>query len=222
MAGFLRSVSCCSCSAPPRQRSLHPERSRPPIPWSSCRHWATRSFAIGCALSFCLGVGLFGSVYLMPVFLAYVRHHDAFEIGTIMLVTGVSQLVTAPIAGMLESRFDPRWLSAAGFGLFALGLACSAFQSRVADFDEMFWPQVLARRRHHVLPAAADAAGARRIDRRTGARRKRPVQPDAKPRRCDRHRIDRYHPLWPHRRTRRSAARPADRGRRHGGAGDRA
>ena len=35
-----------------------------------------------------LGVGLFGSVYLMPVFLAFVRGHDAFEIGTIMLVTG--------------------------------------------------------------------------------------------------------------------------------------
>jgi MFS transporter, DHA2 family, multidrug resistance protein len=101
------------------------------------------SFAIGCALSFCLGVGLFGSVYLMPVFLAYVRRHDAFEIGTIMLVTGVSQLVTAPIAGALESRLDPRWLSAAGFGLFALGLGSSALQSRVADFDEMFWPQVL-------------------------------------------------------------------------------
>jgi MFS transporter, DHA2 family, multidrug resistance protein len=103
----------------------------------------TVPFAIGCILSFCLGVGLFGSVYLMPVFLAYVRNHDAFEIGTVMLVTGVAQLVTAPIAGAMESRFDPRWLSAAGFGLFALGLGCSAFQSRVADFDEMFWPQVL-------------------------------------------------------------------------------
>jgi DHA2 family multidrug resistance protein len=102
-----------------------------------------RSFAIGCALSFCLGVGLFGSVYLMPVFLAYVRHHDAFEIGTIMLVTGVAQLVTAPVAGALESRYDPRLLSAAGFALFALGLGCSAWQSRLADFDEMFWPQVL-------------------------------------------------------------------------------
>jgi MFS transporter, DHA2 family, multidrug resistance protein len=102
-----------------------------------------RSFAVGCALSFCLGVGLFGSVYLMPVFLAYVRRHDAFEIGTIMLVTGVSQLLAAPIAGSLESRLDPRWLSAAGFGLFTLGLGCSAFQSRIADFDEMFWPQVV-------------------------------------------------------------------------------
>jgi DHA2 family multidrug resistance protein len=103
----------------------------------------TRSFAIGCALSFCLGIGLFGSVYLMPVFLAFVRRHDAFEIGTIMLVTGTAQLIAAPIAGALDSRLDARWLSAAGFALFAMGLACSAFQSRLADFDEMFWPQVV-------------------------------------------------------------------------------
>jgi len=102
-----------------------------------------RDFAIGCALSFCLGVGLFGSVYLMPVHLAYVRRHDAFEIGTIMLVTGIAQLLTAPVAGALESRCDPRKLSAFGFGLFVLGLGLSALQSRVADFDEMFWPQVL-------------------------------------------------------------------------------
>src|SRR5579872_364838 len=102
-----------------------------------------RAFAVGCGLSFCLGVGLFGSVYLMPVFLAYVRRHDAFEIGTIMLVTGVAQLISAPVAGLLESRLDPRKLSAFGFALFALGLGFSAWQSRTADFDEMFLPQVL-------------------------------------------------------------------------------
>jgi MFS transporter, DHA2 family, multidrug resistance protein len=104
---------------------------------------SARVFAVGCGLSFCLGVGLFGSVYLMPVFLAYVRRHDAFEIGTIMLVTGVAQLIAAPVAGYLESRLNPRKLSAFGFALFAIGLGLSAWQSRVADFDEMFWPQVL-------------------------------------------------------------------------------
>ena len=102
-----------------------------------------RSFALGCLLSFCLGVGLFGSVYLMPVFLAFVRGHDAFEIGTIMLVTGVAQLVTAPFAAALESRIGARSLTAVGFLLFVAGLGASAFQSRAADFDEMLWPQIL-------------------------------------------------------------------------------
>jgi DHA2 family multidrug resistance protein len=102
-----------------------------------------RSFALGCALSFCLGVGLFGSVYLMPVFLAFVRGQDAFEIGTIMLVTGIAQLVTAPFAAFLESRIGARSLTAAGFALFAIGLGLSYFQPRTADFDEMFWPQII-------------------------------------------------------------------------------
>jgi DHA2 family multidrug resistance protein len=103
----------------------------------------SRGFAVGCGLSFCLGVGLFGSVYLMPVFLAFVRGHEAYEIGGIMLVTGTAQLVAAPIAGALTNRLDPRYLSAAGFALFTVGLGLSATQSRVADFHEMVWPQLI-------------------------------------------------------------------------------
>ncbi len=102
-----------------------------------------RSFALGCVLSFCLGVGLFGSVYLMPVFLGFVRGHDAFEIGTIMLVTGTAQLVAAPIAAILESRLGARLLTAIGFALFALGLGLSYLQPRTAGFDAMFWPQIV-------------------------------------------------------------------------------
>ncbi|HNB28129.1 MAG TPA: MDR family MFS transporter [Alphaproteobacteria bacterium] len=104
---------------------------------------ADRDFALGCWLSFILGIGLFGSVYLMPVFLGLVRLHSAFEIGEVMLVTGVAQLLMAPIAVTLERRVDARLLSAAGFALFGIGLACSYFQTWETDFAQMFWPQVI-------------------------------------------------------------------------------
>jgi len=104
---------------------------------------ADRNFAISCVLSFLLGIGLYGSVYLMPVFLGFVRGHDSLEIGTIMLVTGLAQLATAPLAVQLERRLDARLLTAAGFALFAMGLGLSAFQTRLSDYDDMFWPQVL-------------------------------------------------------------------------------
>jgi DHA2 family multidrug resistance protein len=120
------------------KRTLH--AAHPVVQLSTLKR---RPFAAGCALSFCLGVGLFGSVYLMPVFLAFVRGRDAFEIGTIMLVTGIAQLVTAPFATILESRVGARALTAGGFVLFALGLGLSALQPRTADFGEMFWPQVI-------------------------------------------------------------------------------
>jgi DHA2 family multidrug resistance protein len=100
-------------------------------------------FAVGCLLSFVLGIGLFGSVYMMPVFLFYVRGHSALEIGEIMLVTGMAQLATAPIAVALEQRVDARLLAAAGFALFGLGLGLSAFQTHTTDFAGMFWPQTI-------------------------------------------------------------------------------
>jgi DHA2 family multidrug resistance protein len=104
---------------------------------------ADRNFAIGCWLSFTLGIGLYGSVYLMPVFLAFAREHGPLEIGRIMLVTGVAQLVTAPIAVELERRVDGRILMLGGFSLFAVGLGLSAFQTWETDFDGMLLPQIL-------------------------------------------------------------------------------
>ena len=116
---------------------------RSPKPLVDLRTFRDRNFSIGCLLSFVLGMGLFGSVYLMPVFLAYVRAHNALEIGKIMLVTGVAQLAVAPVAAFLVRRVDDRLLTALGFLVFGIGLALSSAQSRITDFDEMFWPQVI-------------------------------------------------------------------------------
>jgi MFS transporter, DHA2 family, multidrug resistance protein len=58
-------------------------------------------------------------------------------------VTGVVQLLMAPVAVALEQRADARLLTAFGFALFAIGLGMSAFQTPQTDYNEMFWPQVL-------------------------------------------------------------------------------
>lgn len=104
---------------------------------------ADRNFALGCWFSFILGLGLYASVYLMPVFLGLVRTLEPFDIGKVMLVTGVAQLLAAPIAVEIEKRCDPRWLTAFGFALFAVGLGLSYFQTFETDFDQMFWPQII-------------------------------------------------------------------------------
>jgi len=112
-------------------------------PIAELRLFRERNFLVGCVMSFALGVGLFGSVYLMPVFLAFVRGHGALEIGRIMLVTGATQLLVAPIAVELDKRMDSRLLSALGFLTFGIGLGLSGFQTPATDYDQMFWPQVV-------------------------------------------------------------------------------
>jgi DHA2 family multidrug resistance protein len=116
---------------------------RSAYPIVELRSFADRNFTIGCILSFVLGIGLFGSTYLMPFFLGLVRGHGALEIGETMLVTGSAQLAVAPVAVALERRLDPRLLTVFGFLLFAGGLGMSAFQTRETDFAEMLIPQIL-------------------------------------------------------------------------------
>ena len=130
-------------------------------------NFADRNFLIGSILSFVLGIGLFGSVYLMPVFLAFVRNHDALEIGRTMLVTGIAQLIAAPIAVQLEKRMDPRLLSFMGFAVFMIGIFMSSFQDPRTDFDGMFWPQVVrgAAIMFCLLPPTRLALGALSKDR---------------------------------------------------------
>ena len=60
-----------------------------------------------------------------------------------MLVTGLAQLATAPVAVALERRVDARLLTGFGFGLFALGLGLSCKQTIETDFNEMLVPQVM-------------------------------------------------------------------------------
>ena len=112
-------------------------------PLVELRCFADRHFTIGCVLSFVLGFGLFGSTYLMPFFLGLVRDHGPLRIGEIMLVTGLAQLATAPLAVYAERRVDPRWLTAFGFALFAIGLLMSAHQTAQTDFADMLIPQMV-------------------------------------------------------------------------------
>jgi len=114
-----------------------------PHPVVDLRALADRRFAVGSLLSFVLGIGLFGSIYLMPVFLAFVRGHDSLQIGRIMLVTGIAQLAAAPVAVFLEQKIGARLLCGGGFVVFAIGLGMSGFQTETTDFAGMVWPQAV-------------------------------------------------------------------------------
>ena len=112
-------------------------------PFVDLRRFRNRAFALGCALSFVFGMGLYGSVYMLALFLGLVRGHTPLVIGEIMMVSGAAQLVTAPVAALLETRMNARLLTAIGFATFGLGLFANGLATPQSDFWGLFWPQIL-------------------------------------------------------------------------------
>ena len=112
-------------------------------PFVDLRRFSQPLYALGSSLSFVLGMGLYGSVYLLALFLGLVRGHSPLVIGEIMIVSGAAQLVTAPLAAWAETRANTRLLAFAGFTLFAAGLLTNAHATAESDFWALFWPQVL-------------------------------------------------------------------------------
>ncbi len=107
------------------------------------RAFSDRNFAAGCAASFVLGIGLYGLTYLYPVYLGRVRGYSALQIGETMFVSGLCMFVTAPIAGRLSGRVDPRIMMALGFTGFAAGTFLVTGLTKDWDFGELLLPQVL-------------------------------------------------------------------------------
>ncbi len=112
-------------------------------PFVDLRRFSNIAFAAGCLFSFVLGLGLYGSIFLMSLFLGLVREHEPLVIGEILMVTGVAQLLTAPVSAWAETRAPPRLLTALGFGLFGAGLLANGFMAPQSDVAALFWPQVL-------------------------------------------------------------------------------
>lgn len=107
------------------------------------RAFTDRNFAVGSIFSFGMGIGLYGLTYLYPVYLGRIRGYSALQIGETMFVTGICMFLTAPIAGRLSTKIDPRWMMAAGFFGFALGTWQVTGLTHDWDFWELFVPQVL-------------------------------------------------------------------------------
>src|SRR6476660_1604572 len=107
------------------------------------RTFADRNFGIGCLISFCVGIGLYGLTYMYPRYLAEVRGYSALMIGETMFVTGITMFLIAPVIGRLLTIIDLRLIIAFGLITFAIGSWQMTWITKDYDFWELFVPQVL-------------------------------------------------------------------------------
>ncbi|MBX6741791.1 MAG: DHA2 family efflux MFS transporter permease subunit [Acetobacteraceae bacterium] len=111
-----------------------------PEPIVELRAFRDRNFLMGCLFSGVIGVGLYGLVYVLPLFLARVRGFDSLQIGNTLFITGACMFLSAPLAGRLARVLDLRMMLACGFLLFALSCWWIAHLTNQSGFWEMAAP----------------------------------------------------------------------------------
>jgi predicted MFS family arabinose efflux permease len=78
-----------------------------------------RAFAMGGTVAFIYGMALFGSTYLVPVFMQEALHLPPSQAGAVLLPAGLVLAVTIPIAGRLADRIAVSRMVSAGLVLLA-------------------------------------------------------------------------------------------------------
>ncbi len=113
----------------------------PVVNFKILRH---RSFAIGIFTSFALGVALYGSTFIFPVFCQNILGFTAKQTGLILLPGGCATILCMPFVGnMLKKGIPAQFLSAGGFIMFFIFcwmLYGSTLQSGTGDF---WWPLII-------------------------------------------------------------------------------
>ena len=87
-------------------------------PLVDLRLFARRNFGLGSIVNFALGIGLYGVVFILPLYLGQVHGYDASQIGTVLIWLGLPQLLVIPLVPKLMKLVDTRIIIGVGVLFF--------------------------------------------------------------------------------------------------------
>jgi len=104
-------------------------------PLVNLRVLANAQFAAAAAVACSFGAGLFGSTYLVPLFVQTVQHFTPLAAGLLLMPAGLLMGAFMPVAGYMSDRFPARQMIVTGLLCFAL----SSYWLGKVDANISFW-----------------------------------------------------------------------------------
>src|SRR5580765_4532792 len=103
----------------------------------------SRQLAAGVSLGLCLGFALYGSVFILPVFLQQLLQMTAWQTGKIILPGAIASAITMAVVGRNAMRLDARYTVVAGASLFFLSMLKLSHLTSASGQSDLFWPLIL-------------------------------------------------------------------------------
>jgi len=113
--------------------------SAPAVDLRVLRH---RALVAGSVFSVVLGIGLYGSVFAIPIFAQSVLGMDATQTGLLMLPSALASAAFMVVSSSLAQKFDARWVVLAGALILSAALFAFANINIDTGADQLFWPNI--------------------------------------------------------------------------------
>lgn len=128
-----------------------------------------RNFGLATLANGLLGAALYGSTYILPLYLAQIQGYNAEQIGEVVAWVGLPQLVLIPFVPLLVRWFDSRILVAVGLALFAVSNFMDIHLSLDTAGPQLFWPNIVRAIGQAVILAPLAGIATAGIERRFAA-----------------------------------------------------
>lgn len=112
-------------------------------PFINLRLLKGRNFGLASIVNIALGLGLYGSVYIMPLYLGQIQSYNAMQIGEVLMWVGFPQLLIIPFVPKLMQRVDMRVLIGIGVSLFAVSCFMNSTLTNQTGIDQLRWSQLV-------------------------------------------------------------------------------
>ena len=112
-------------------------------PFVNLRLYGQRNFLVATALSGVIGMGLYGSSFLLPLYLGQIAGYSPMQIGQVIMWAGLPQMFIMPFAAILSSKVDNRILCAFGLTLFGISCLMNANMDATTGYDQLLWSQIV-------------------------------------------------------------------------------
>jgi DHA2 family multidrug resistance protein len=93
------------------------------------------NFGIANIVMLIFSLGMFGSTFLLPIYLQNALGYSALQAGSVFLPVGIIQGVTAPLSGRIADKSNPKLPLFVGVILFAISFYMNSFLSWLTEID---------------------------------------------------------------------------------------
>jgi DHA2 family multidrug resistance protein len=103
----------------------------------------SRQLAAGVSIAAVLGLALFGSIFVLPIFLQNLHGLTANQTGLVILPGAIASAVTMAVVGKNANRLDARITVSIGAMLFFVAMWLLARMTLASGPEQTFWPLIL-------------------------------------------------------------------------------